>query len=75
MRAHRPSANFTNSAAGRVGDDHLGEVGPQQHLVGFSGRGIATDQAVPVEVPEIAQLADGQRGEPGRGGPGILLRL
>ncbi len=44
----------------RVGNHRLGELAPQQHRVRGALQGVAADQAVPAQLPAIAQLADGR---------------
>ena len=61
-----PSAPFTAAhrvpvdphVVRRVGNDHLREVGPEQQLVRVALQSIAAHQAMSIELPDIAQLAD-----------------
>src|SRR5262249_29871998 len=39
-----------------VGDHHLGELALQQRFVSLAALGIATDQAMPAELPNVAKL-------------------
>ena len=41
---------------GRVGDHHLSEVAEQQSFVGLAALRIATDQAMPAELPNVTNL-------------------
>jgi hypothetical protein len=51
-----------------VGDHRLREGAAQQHLVGDALQGVAADQAVSTQLPDIPELADGRglRGQIGQ---------
>jgi hypothetical protein len=54
--AHRVAVDA--HIVGRVSDHHLSEFAPQQTFVGFRSPGIAANQAMPTQLPNITGLAD-----------------
>jgi hypothetical protein len=52
------SVSVDADIVGRVSDHHLGELALQQTFVVFGLRGVAAEQAMLAQLPNIAQLAD-----------------